>query len=142
MGLAKPFDAGFDGLGIVGSPIKIRQWERAIFPHVLLKNTVVLLQFSIDDGVVPEDGYKPWADAILDGNSVVGPVFSNQNNCEVIMMVGLPASGKTSWAENNVKEHPEKRYLLLGTDLVLDQMKLPGLSRKRNYSQSLKGLSA
>ncbi|XP_073125678.1 uncharacterized protein [Henckelia pumila] len=122
LGLAKHFDAGSDGLGPVDSPIKIRLWERAIFPHVLLKNTV-LLQFGIDDGLVPEDGYRPWADAILDGNSIVGPSFSVQNNCEVIMMVGLPASGKTSWAENHVKGHPEKRYVLLGTDLVLEQMK-------------------
>jgi heterogeneous nuclear ribonucleoprotein U-like protein 1 len=41
-----------------------------------------------------------------------------------MMMVGLPASGKSTWAEKWMKEHPEKRYVLLGTNLALDQMKV------------------
>lgn len=40
------------------------------------------------------------------------------------MMVGLPASGKTTWAEKWVKHHPEKHYILLGTNLILEQMKV------------------
>ncbi|KAK4421260.1 Heterogeneous nuclear ribonucleoprotein U-like protein 1 [Sesamum alatum] len=135
LGVAKYFDAGPSGLGIVGSPIKNLQWESALFPHVLLKNVAVQLQFSIDDGLIPEDGYKPWATAILDGNTVLGPTFANEYDCEVIMMVGLPASGKTTWAEKWVKEHPEKRYVLLGTNLALEQMKVPGLLRKNNYGE-------
>ncbi|KAI3466638.1 hypothetical protein Pfo_023301 [Paulownia fortunei] len=135
LGVAKHFDAGPSGLGVVGSPIKKKQWESALFPHVLLKNVAVKLQFSIDDGLIPEGGYKPWAAAISDGNTILGPAFSNQNDCEVIMMVGLPASGKTSWAEKWVKEHPEKRYVLLGTNLALEQMKVPGLLRKHNYGE-------
>lgn len=54
----------------------------------------------------------------------MGPSFSDVCNCELIMMVGLPASGKTTWAERWVKDHPEKRYILLGTNLALDQMKV------------------
>jgi hypothetical protein len=34
-------------------------------------------------------------------------------DCEVLMMVGLPGSGKTYWAENWSKKHPEKRYNIL-----------------------------
>lgn len=123
LGVAKHFDAGPSGLGVVGSPIKNLQWESATFPHVLLKNVIVQLQFSIDDGLIPEKGYKPWADAVLDGNAIQGPAFSDENECEVIMMVGLPATGKTTWAEKWVNEHPEKRYVLLGTNLALEQMK-------------------
>ncbi|CAN6241051.1 unnamed protein product [Urochloa humidicola] len=52
-----------------------------------------------------------------------------------MMMVGLPASGKSTWAEKWVKEHPEKRFILLGTNLVLEQMKVPGLLRKNNYGE-------
>ena len=40
------------------------------------------------------------------------------------MTVGLPASGKSTWAENWVKEHQEKRFILLGTNLALEQMKV------------------
>lgn len=50
-------------------------------------------------------------------------------------MLGLPASGKTTWAENMVMEHPEKRYVLLGTNLAMEQMKVPGLLRKHNYGE-------
>ncbi|CAA3001604.1 heterogeneous nuclear ribonucleo U 1 [Olea europaea subsp. europaea] len=139
MGVAKHFDAGPRGLGVVNSSIKKLQWESALFPHILLKNVIVQMQFSIEDGLVPEEGYKPWASAIEDGNTVLGPTFSN-GDCEVIMMVGLPASGKTTWAENWKKEHPEKRYVLLGTNLALEQMKVPGLLRKHNYGERFEHL--
>ncbi|KAF7149900.1 hypothetical protein RHSIM_Rhsim02G0119600 [Rhododendron simsii] len=135
LGTARYFNAGSNGLGIVDSPIRELQWESALFPHVLLKNVVVVAQFSLDDGLVPEEGYKPWASALEDGNGIMGPIFQNPRDCEVMMMVGLPASGKSTWAEKWVKEHPEKRYVLLGTNLAMDQMKVPGLLRKNNYGE-------
>ncbi|KAK2977111.1 hypothetical protein RJ640_017635 [Escallonia rubra] len=132
---AKHFKAGPSGLGVVDSPAGKLQWESALFPHVLLKNVVVQLHFSFEDGLLPEEGFKPWASALVDGNGITGPTFANMQDCEVMMMVGLPASGKTTWAENWVKEHPEKRYILLGTNLALDRMKVPGLVRKQNYGE-------
>ncbi|GAB4831134.1 hypothetical protein Ancab_005143 [Ancistrocladus abbreviatus] len=105
--IASHFDAGPNGLALRNLQIRERQGESAVFPHVLLKNVVVQMQFSIEDGLVPEIGYKPWACAIEDQNAIVGPTFSDPTTCEVIMMVGLPASGKTTWAEQWVKEHPE-----------------------------------
>ncbi|KDP20883.1 hypothetical protein JCGZ_21354 [Jatropha curcas] len=135
LGIAREFNAGPTGLGVVDSPTKQLQWESALFAHVLLKNVEVQLQFSAEDGLVPEEGYQPWASAIEDGNAIMGPVFPDIKDCEVMMMVGLPASGKTTWAEKWVKEHPERRYVLLGTNLVLDQMKVPGLLRKKNYGE-------
>ncbi|XP_021740442.1 heterogeneous nuclear ribonucleoprotein U-like protein 1 [Chenopodium quinoa] len=134
LGIAKYLDVDPKGLGVVSLTGNL-PWESALFPHVLLKNTVVKMQFSTEDGLVPEEGYKPWASAVNDGNAVIGPAFSDSQACEVIMMVGLPASGKTTWAEKWVKEHPEKRYILLGTNLYLDQMKVPGLQRKSNYGE-------
>ncbi|GAB2298730.1 hypothetical protein Dimus_032804 [Dionaea muscipula] len=125
LGIAKHFNAGPQG----------QRWESAFFPHVLLKNVAVQMQFSTEDGLVSEEGYKPWASAIQDKNAVIGPSLSEPKNCEVLMMVGLPASGKSTWAEKWVKEYPEKRYVLLGTNLVLDQMKVPGLTRKHNYGE-------
>ncbi|XP_010277937.1 PREDICTED: heterogeneous nuclear ribonucleoprotein U-like protein 1 isoform X2 [Nelumbo nucifera] len=135
LGIAKQFDAGPKGLGVVDSPTRNLKWESALFPHVLLKNVIVHLQFSVEDGLVPEEGYNPWASALEDGNAIMGPTFSSPKDCEVLMMVGLPASGKTTWAEKWVKEHPGKRYVLLGTNLALDQMKVPGLLRKQNYGE-------
>ena len=52
----------------------------------------------------------------------------------MIMMCGLPGTGKTTWALAHAKEHPEKRYNIIGTDSLIDKMKVMGLPRKRNFS--------
>lgn len=124
LGIAKQFNAGPNGLGVEDSATKHLQWESALFPHVLVKNVVVEVQFSVEEGLIPQEGYRPWSLALEDGNAIVGPTCSNVKDCEVMMMVGLPASGKTTWAEKWVKDHPEKRYVLLGTNLILEQMKV------------------
>ena len=51
----------------------------------------------------------------------------------MIMMVGLPGCGKTSWANNMVKKHPDKRYNVIGTDSLIDKMRVMGLPRKKNF---------
>ncbi|KAF0039824.1 hypothetical protein F2P81_008059 [Scophthalmus maximus] len=37
----------------------------------------------------------------------------------VLLMVGLPGSGKSHWAMTHMKQHPEKQYKLLGTEELL-----------------------
>lgn len=49
-------------------------------------------------------------------------------------MVGLPAAGKTTWVENYCRELTEKKYNVLGTNNLIDKMKVMGLPRKRNYA--------
>lgn len=39
-------------------------------------------------------------------------------------MVGLPGSGKTQWAQKHSEEHRDKRYNILGTELVLHQLRV------------------
>jgi len=39
-------------------------------------------------------------------------------------MVGLPASGKTTWVKKYIAENPDKNYNVLGTNVVLDKMKV------------------
>ena len=56
------------------------------------------------------------------------------SECEFIMMCGLPACGKTYWLEKHVDRHPKKAYVLLGTNAVIDQMKVMGLKRQANYA--------
>eukprot|EP00250_Pteridium_aquilinum_P003933 c14196_g1_i1 orf=194-2332(+) len=136
LGVGMEFDAGPKGLDVIGA----KNFEKAIFPHVLLKNVKVRIMLSIDHGLEPLEGFKAWDSAVDDGNAVGGPKAVEGSNCEVIMMVGLPGSGKTTWAERWVREHPEKRYMLLGTNLALDQMKVPGLMRKRNYGERFERL--
>ncbi|XP_017978350.1 PREDICTED: heterogeneous nuclear ribonucleoprotein U-like protein 1 [Theobroma cacao] len=124
LGTAKQFNTDPEDLGVVDSPLRKLPWKSAVFPHVLLKNVVVQLQFSFEDGLVPENGYKPWASAFEDGNVIKGPDFHSETDCEVMMMVGLHAAGKTTWAKKWVREHPEKRYIFLGTNQALKKMKV------------------
>ncbi|GJP70247.1 hypothetical protein CLOP_g1211, partial [Closterium sp. NIES-67] len=53
------------GDGAVGG-VDAHAWIRAaLFPHVLVKNVKVRLQFSPADGLSPPPGYLPWSDAPL-----------------------------------------------------------------------------
>lgn len=56
------------------------------------------------------------------------------SECEFIMMCGLPACGKTYWIERHIEKYPKKSYVLLGTNAVIDQMKVMGLKRQANYA--------
>ena len=49
---------------------------------------------------------------------------SSKGECEVIMMIGLPGAGKTVYANNLCAKNPEKQYNILGTNLILDKMKV------------------
>lgn len=40
------------------------------------------------------------------------------------MMVGLPACGKTTWAIKHAESNPEKKYNILGTNAIMDKMKV------------------
>ena len=46
----------------------------------------------------------------------------------MIMLIGLPASGKTTWASKHVEENLEKRYNVIGTSTLVDRMKVNFIS--------------
>lgn len=50
------------------------------------------------------------------------------------MMVGLPAAGKTTWAIKHAASNPSKKYNILGTNAIMDKMRVMGLRRQRNYA--------
>ncbi len=56
--------------------------------------------------------------------SVLGNKPLNFSECEVLMMVGLPGSGKSTWAAEYAERHPERRYMVLGTQAILEQMRV------------------
>jgi len=42
----------------------------------------------------------------------------------MVMMCGLPGCGKTTWIGKYAAEHPEKVYNVLGTNSIIDKMKV------------------
>uniref|UniRef100_A0A9J7ZJD2 Uncharacterized protein n=1 Tax=Cyprinus carpio carpio TaxID=630221 RepID=A0A9J7ZJD2_CYPCA len=109
---------------------------RALYPHVLVKNCSV--EFNFGQRAEPffplQDGYTLIGAANIENRvrGTVGP--SNKSDCEILMMVGLPACGKTTWATKHAEMNPEKKYNILGTNAIMEKMKVMGLRRQRNYS--------
>lgn len=64
-------------------------------------------------------------------NLMLGPCRpENRNECELIFLIGLPASGKTHWVQNYVRENTHKKITILSVETLLDQMRLSGEPRK------------
>ncbi|XP_072550670.1 heterogeneous nuclear ribonucleoprotein U-like protein 1 isoform X2 [Salminus brasiliensis] len=98
---------------------------RALFPHVLVKNCAVEFNFGQKEEPfypLPE-GYIFIQDVKIEDRTrgTVGP--ENKADCEILMMVGLPACGKTTWANKHAEKNPEKKYNILGTNAIMDKMK-------------------
>ena len=107
---------------------------QTFFPHVTVKNMRLAVNFGQREPYFPPlPGFSLLSRSpshFLERGSV-GPLSRDQ--CEIIMMVGLPGSGKTVWAAKYAKDHPEKKFCILGTNTIMDKMKVMGLMRKRNY---------
>jgi len=114
---------------------------RALFPHILSRN----VKFEVNFGVTKANEDKELWKEKLEGEFVkVGkvepdarvrgtPRIAKREDCEMIMMVGLPASGKSTWVENHVKEHPEKHYNVISTTAMINKMTVKGEARKKVY---------
>ncbi|XP_025049178.1 heterogeneous nuclear ribonucleoprotein U-like protein 1 [Alligator sinensis] len=109
---------------------------QALFPHVLVKNCAIEFNFGQRDDTyfsVPPGftfiQHLPLADRV---RGTVGP--KSKAECEILMMVGLPAAGKTTWAIKHAAANPSKKYNILGTNAIMDKMRVMGLRRQRNYA--------
>ena len=51
------------------------------------------------------------------------------------MLVGLPLSGKSTWAAAYMSEHPEKKYTILSTANILKWMKAELLPNHHEQEQ-------
>lgn len=50
---------------------------------------------------------------------------------QILMMVGLPAAGKTTWAIKHAAANPNKKYNILGTNAIMDKMRVRGVLRQQ-----------
>lgn len=128
--------------------------DKALFPHILSKNTKFRCNFGNEDSwFPPPDGYT-FVSHIAADQRVSGPKRpEKREECEVrsvfhlkiivffsllavidnvyfnsllqiIMMCGLPGCGKTTWANEYYAKHLDKKYNILGTNNLIDKMKV------------------
>ncbi|KAM6923756.1 heterogeneous nuclear ribonucleoprotein U-like protein 2 [Xenentodon cancila] len=97
---------------------------RALFPHILCKNCSVRL--LLDPSTSPwypwPPGFAPLAALPAEQRVRSASAPTSRAQSEVVMMVGLPGSGKSFWARDQMKQHLEKQYKLLGTEELLTCM--------------------
>uniref|UniRef100_A0A1I8J1M0 SPRY domain-containing protein n=1 Tax=Macrostomum lignano TaxID=282301 RepID=A0A1I8J1M0_9PLAT len=86
--------------------------NKPLFPHLLTKNIGRLTDRDRQRNYLPPD---------------------KREDCTMLMMCGLPAAGKSVWAEKHCSENADKRYCVLGTNSIIDRLKVMGLPRQRNY---------
>ncbi|XP_014282216.1 heterogeneous nuclear ribonucleoprotein U-like protein 1 isoform X2 [Halyomorpha halys] len=107
---------------------------RALAPHLLTKNVRFEVNFGQVEPWFPiKNGYT-FINQIPVDECVAGPRKpEKKSDCEMIMMCGLPGCGKTYWANKHCAANPDKLYNVLGTNALIDKMKVMGLPRKANY---------
>lgn len=123
------FSKNGEDLGVAFRISKESLGDRALLPHVLCKNCVIELNFGQKEEPFfppPEEFVFIHAVPVEERVRTAVPPKTIEE-CEVILMVGLPGSGKTQWALKYAKENPEKRYNVLGAETVLTQMRMKGL---------------
>jgi heterogeneous nuclear ribonucleoprotein U-like protein 1 len=128
--------------------------DRALFPHILSKNTKFKCNFGAENPwFPPPEGYTFVADVPLDQRVSGAKRPEKREDCEVhfslcfgsnmfmsdstvfdnlyfflvlqiVMMCGLPGSGKTVWANEYYAKHLDKKYNILGTNNLIDKMKV------------------
>uniref|UniRef100_A0A671XNT9 Heteroous nuclear ribonucleoprotein U like 1 n=1 Tax=Sparus aurata TaxID=8175 RepID=A0A671XNT9_SPAAU len=123
-------------LGVAFRTTKEALAGRALFPHVLVKNCAVEFNFGQKSAPYfpPPEGYTYIHNLEMEDKirGTKGP--ATKADCEILMMVGLPACGKTTWAIKHAETNPEKKYNILGTNAIMDKMKVMGLRRQKNYA--------
>ncbi|KAL8609349.1 hypothetical protein ACOMHN_008143 [Nucella lapillus] len=108
--------------------------DMALYPHVLSKNCKVKVNLGQMDAWFPPPQGFVYIGQLPVSERVRGMKSPERKaDCEMVMIVGLPGVGKTTWGINMQKNHPEKRYNIIGTDTLIDKMRVMGLPRKRNY---------
>jgi heterogeneous nuclear ribonucleoprotein U-like protein 1 len=109
---------------------------RALFPHILTKNCRFEVNFGQkeDPWFPPTEGYE-WASEIPLDKRLRGAIApSTRAECQIIAMCGLPYAGKTTYANKFSMENPDRKFNVLGTNAILEKMKLNGLPRRKTYT--------
>ncbi|CAF0956110.1 unnamed protein product [Adineta steineri] len=98
---------------------------RPLFPHIFIKNISFQVNFGQLNIKYPlRSGFHFINDYHEDERirGILQP--SRKEECEVIMMVGLPAAGKSLWIERHCAIYTDKKYVILSTNNIIKQMNI------------------
>jgi hypothetical protein len=115
---------------------------KALFPHVFTRNVAVSVNFGAEEAAFPPpEGFtlmqEAAEEALVRGPSPPATV----TDTEVVMMVGLPGSGKTSWAHKYCRDNLSKKYNILGADDIVQNIRVAVLPSKKSYPHKLTKIS-
>lgn len=113
---------------------------QALFPHFISRNVKFELNFGCDSSGETQEN---WAAAISDTftklslvpsiQRVRGPAsITKRTDCNLVMMIGLPGSGKTYWVKKFLEENKEKLFYVVSTEEFLKKMTVNGESRQHH----------
>ncbi|KAL6740128.1 hypothetical protein Aduo_013514 [Ancylostoma duodenale] len=111
--------------------------DEALYPHICVKNCRVSVNFGTFPGGEEEWISRPeWVfpNALPSSQTERAPVPpESKSDCTVLMMVGLPSVGKTTWVRRYIREHPSEHWTLISADTILASMKVNGVSRNSSH---------
>jgi len=114
----------------------------ALFPHIMARNVKFDVNFGLDkEDKVMEDLKEKLDGAYIKAGSVPleqrvrgSARIATREECELVMMIGLPAAGKTTWVEKHVADNPDKQYNVISTTTMINKMTVNGEPRKKHHT--------
>ncbi|KAJ1358949.1 hypothetical protein KIN20_017534 [Parelaphostrongylus tenuis] len=130
------FWKNLENMGTAFTNITIPEGE-AVYPHICVKNCLVAVNFGAFPGGEEEWKNRPewiFANSLPRSQTELAPLPpESKSDCTVLMMVGLPSVGKTTWVRRYIREHPNENWTLISADTILAAMKVNGVSRNSSH---------